>query len=84
MDYNRRHKSLNKLIKMSTIGAVTQDIWFIAHNADYSVIHYGFVYKDKELDSGQPIIEEFDNEAAWLIRLTELGIVPDPPLGPEE
>ena len=57
---------------MSTIGAVTQDTWFIAHNADYSVIHYGFVYKDKELDSGQPIIE------------AELGIVPDPPFGPEE
>ncbi len=84
MDYNRRHKSLNKLIKMSTIGTVTQDTWFIAHNADYSVIHYGFVYKDKELDSGQPIIEEFYNEAAWLIRLAELGIVPDPPFGPEE
>jgi hypothetical protein len=30
-----------------------------------------------ELDSGQPIIEEFDNEADWLIRLAELGITPE-------
>lgn len=67
---------------MSVKEVVTQDTWFIAHNADYSVVHYGWVSKGKELDSGQPIIEEFDNEAAWLIRLAELGIVPDPPFGP--
>lgn len=29
------------------------------------------------LDSGQPIIEEFDNESDWLIRLAELGITPE-------
>lgn len=61
----------------------TEDTWFIAHNADYSVIHYGWVAKGRELDSGQPIIEEFDNEAAWLVKLAELGIVPESPLGPE-
>jgi len=80
MDNFRRHK--NKLIKMSVKEVVTEDTWFIAHNTDYSVIHYGWVLKGKELDSGQPVIEEFDNKDAWLERLRNFGITPEPPTGP--
>jgi hypothetical protein len=39
---------------------VDRDTWFIAHNEDLSVIHYGFCPKGTALDSGQPIIEEFE------------------------
>lgn len=56
---------------------VDRDTWFIAHNEELTVIHYGFCPKGTALDSGQPIIEEFDNEADWLIRLAELGIIPE-------
>ena len=56
---------------------VTQDTWFIAHNESLTVIHYGFCPTGTELDSGQPIIEEFDDEEDWLIRLDKLGITPE-------
>ena len=57
---------------------VDKDTWYIAHNEDLTIIHYGFCPEGTALDSGQPIIEEFDNEADWLIRLDELGITPEP------
>ena len=34
---------------------VDRDTWFIAHNEDLSVIHYGFCPNGTALDSGQPI-----------------------------
>jgi hypothetical protein len=62
---------------------VTKNTWFIAHNNDYSITHYGWVSTGKELDSGQPFVDEFYNVDDWLAKLTELGITPEPPLGPE-
>jgi len=61
----------------------TEDTWFIARNEDLTIIHYGFAPKGTDIDTGQPIVEEFDNEADWLARLLELNIIPDPPLAPE-
>ena len=52
---------------------VNKDTWFIAHNS-VDIFHYGFVEKDKALDTGQPILEEFDTEEEWLVRLSELNI----------
>ena len=53
------------------------DMWFICRNEDLTVIHYFFNPANNEMDTGQPIIEEYDNEADWLIRLAELGITPE-------
>tara|TARA_R110000823_G_scaffold306847_1_gene429352 strand:+ start:1057 stop:1236 length:180 start_codon:yes stop_codon:yes gene_type:complete len=52
------------------------DIWFICRNEDLTVIHYFFNPANNEMDTGQPIVEEYTNEADWLERLKELGITP--------
>ena len=56
---------------------VTQDTWFIAHNESLTVTHSGFCAAGTSLSSGQPIVEEFDNEADWEARRAELGIIPE-------
>ena len=48
------------------------DMWFICRNEDLTVIHYFFNPANNEMDTGQPIVEEYDNESDWLIRLAEL------------
>ena len=53
------------------------DTWFICRNEDLTVIHYFFNSANSEMATGQPIIEEYTNEADWLIRLKELGITPE-------
>ncbi len=53
------------------------DTWFICRNEDNTVIHYFFNPANNQVGTGQPIIEEFDNEADWLERLKELGITPE-------
>jgi len=53
------------------------DMWFICRNEDLTVIHYFFNPANNEMDTGQPIVEEYDNEADWLVRLKELGITPE-------
>lgn len=54
-----------------------KDTWFIAHNGA-EIVHYGFVEVGKSLNSGQPIIEEFDDEEEWRNRLlNDFGVVPD-------
>jgi hypothetical protein len=55
---------------------VTEDTWFIAHNG-VDVFHFGFVPKDTQLDTGQPILETFDNEGDWLVRMDELNLEMD-------
>ena len=57
----------------------TQETWFIARNEDLTIIHYGYAPANTEIDSGQPVIEEFDNVDNWLVRLKELNITPEPP-----
>ena len=53
------------------------DMWFICRNEDLTVIHYFFNPANNEMNTGQPIIEEYTNEADWLERLKELGITPE-------
>ena len=53
------------------------DMWFICRNEDLTVIHYFFNHANNEMDTGQPIVEEYDNESDWLVRLKELGITPE-------
>ena len=53
------------------------DTWFICRNKDNTVIHYFFNPANHEMATGQPIVEEYTNEADWLIRLKELGITPE-------
>ena len=53
------------------------DMWFICRNEDLTVIHYFFNPANNEMDTGQPIVEEYTNEADWLERLKELGITPE-------
>jgi hypothetical protein len=52
-------------------------MWFICRNEDLTVIHYFFNPANNQMDTGQPIVEEYTNEADWLIRLAELGITPE-------
>jgi len=53
------------------------DMWFICRNEDLTVIHYFFNPANNEMDTGQPIVEEYDNKADWIERLKELGITPE-------
>ena len=53
------------------------DTWFICGNEDLTIIHHFFHKANHEIATGQPIVEEFDNEADWIIRLAELGITPE-------
>jgi len=53
------------------------DMWFICRNEDLTVIHYFFNPANNQMDTGQPIVEEYTNEADWLARLAELGITPE-------
>jgi len=53
------------------------DTWFICRNEDNTVIHYFFNAANHEMATGQPIVEEYTNEADWLERLKELGITPE-------
>lgn len=56
---------------------VDRDTWYIVYLEDESKIFYGFCPNGTRLDSGMPVVEEFDNEADWLVRLAELGITPE-------
>ncbi len=56
---------------------VEADTWMIALNNDASLIYYDFINAGNGFGNGQPIIEEYDNEADWLVRLKELGITPE-------
>lgn len=53
------------------------DTWFICRNEDNTIIHYLFNEANHEIATGQPIVEEYDNEADWIERLKELGITPE-------
>ena len=53
---------------------VEKDTWFIAYTPDTDIVHYGFVSQGKQLDSGQPEIEYFDTEQAYIDRLNEFDI----------
>jgi len=66
---------VNKLKDMIETPSI--DTWFICRNEDNTVIHYFFNPANNQIGTGQPIVEEYDNEADWLERLKELGITPE-------
>jgi hypothetical protein len=47
--------------------------YFIAHNGD-DIIHYGSYEEGQTFDSGQPIIEKFDDKKLWIERLKEFNV----------
>ena len=50
------------------------DTWFIAKNENNTVIHYGLCEVGQVTETGQPILETYENESDWLNRLGELEI----------
>jgi len=50
----------------------SNEAYVICHNGE-DVIHPVKVQPGTNLATGQPYVEEFDDEASWLARLTELG-----------
>lgn len=53
---------------------ILTDTWFIGRSSDNQIIHYGFCQTETRLDSGQEIIELFNDENSYIKRLVELGI----------
>jgi hypothetical protein len=47
--------------------------WYIAHN-EMDVVHCGEVEAGQSLTTGQPVLETFESEIAWIARQIELGI----------
>lgn len=76
MDNKWRHRNKLNMVHKT----VDKDTWYIVYLEDESKIFYGFCPTGTRLDSGMPVVEEYDNEADWLIRLAELGITPEPPV----
>jgi hypothetical protein len=64
---------------MSLIKIPEQDTWWIGRKEDMpsDQIVYAFNAVGIQLGCGQPIYEEFFNEADWLERLAELGVTPE-------
>lgn len=48
-------------------------MWYIAHN-DIDVHHCGKLEAEQTLTTGQPVLETFESEIAWVARQVELGI----------
>ena len=65
---------------MSKIITPTQDTWWIgrAEGMQPDQIVYSFNATGVMLGCGQPIFEEYFNEAEWLERLAELGVILTP------
>jgi hypothetical protein len=51
---------------------VTVETWFIARNADSSIIHTGVIGAHQEASTGLEFLETFTDEDAFLQRLAEL------------
>jgi len=47
--------------------------YWIAHNRK-DVVHYGYNEPPAKMETGQPYLEEFDNEEDWEARLRQLGV----------
>ena len=64
---------------MSLVKIPEQDTWWIGRKEDMpsDQIVYAFNSAGIQLGCGQPIYEEFFNEADWLERLAELGVTPE-------
>ncbi len=62
---------------MQELKGHTSAKWWVAHNNDFSVIHYGKAEVGQVVSSGQPILDTYDTEQAWLDFLTTKGINPN-------
>ena len=60
--------NLNNVLMINNTGV---DRYYIAHN-NKDVVHYSRVCPGCEFSTGQPFIEEFDNEEEWIARINEL------------
>ena len=60
-----------------------QSTYFICFNADRSeVTSYGSVEPNTQMETGQPILDQYLDEDEWLAVLLENGITPDLPPTP--
>lgn len=48
-------------------------MYWIAHNND-DIVHYGWSPDMAQVTTGQPELESFANQAAFISRLAELGV----------
>jgi len=46
--------------------------FWIAHNND-KVVHFGGLKEGRKVQTGQPFLEEFEDEELWKKRVIELG-----------
>ena len=56
----------------------TQTKWFITYTDKNVIVSYGEVTPEQEMETGQPIMNVYDNEEEWLEVLIENGIDPYP------
>lgn len=56
----------------------TQTKWFITYTNKNVIVSYGEVTPEQEMETGQPIMNVYDNEEEWLEVLIENGIDPYP------
>jgi len=56
----------------------TQTKWFITYTDKDVIVSYGEVTPEQEMETGQPIMNVYDNEEEWLEVLIENGINPYP------
>ena len=47
--------------------------YFIAHNGG-DIVHHGYNEAGATIETGQPFLEVFENEAEYLARLIELNV----------
>jgi hypothetical protein len=47
--------------------------YYIAHNGK-DIFHYGFYEEGESFETGQPIVETFDDKEKWIERMNELKI----------
>lgn len=56
----------------------TQTKWFITYTDKNVIVSYGEVTPEQEMETGQPIMNVYDNEEEWIEVLIENGIDPYP------
>lgn len=56
----------------------TQTKWFITYTDKNVIVSYGEVTPEQEMETGQPIMNVYDNEEEWIEVLIENGIDPFP------
>ncbi len=69
-----KHKAMNTENNLNNVLMINNtgvERYYIAHNNN-DVVHYSRVCAGCEFSTGQPFIEEFDNEAEWIARINEL------------